>query len=105
MSLREVIGLHFDPQFGSRFWLERAEHLPFDPRTRIRSLDDLAVLGALHREQILERPVLDFVQAYEHGDWEDCRRLGRELVLEDAKATSLYRDSVAWAMESFTGAP
>ena len=51
------------------------------------------------------RPVLDFVQAYEYGDWEDCGRLGRELVLDDAKATCLYRDSVAWAMESFVGAP
>ena len=26
-------------------------------------------------------------------------------IIEDAKATSLYRDSVVWAMESFTGAP
>ena len=46
-------------------------------------------------------PVLDFVQAYEHCRWGDCGRLGRELALEDTKATSIYRDSVAWAMTSF----
>ena len=50
-------------------------------------------------------PVLDFVQAYEHCDWESCGRLGRQLVVDDSRATSLYHDSVTWAMESFAVMP
>jgi acyl-CoA synthetase (AMP-forming)/AMP-acid ligase II len=33
---------HFSPETGSRFWLERARSFGFDPRTDVRSFDDLA---------------------------------------------------------------
>lgn len=33
---------HFDPATGSRFWVERAASLPFDPRRDITTLADLA---------------------------------------------------------------
>ena len=49
------------------------------------------------------RPVLEFVQAYDHCDWEDCGRLALELGLDDRKVTTIYRDAVAWAMQSFDG--
>ncbi|MFE2099027.1 phenazine antibiotic biosynthesis protein [Streptomyces sp. NPDC059468] len=32
---------HFNPDTGSRFWLERAKTLPFDPRSDIRTHEDL----------------------------------------------------------------
>jgi acyl-CoA synthetase (AMP-forming)/AMP-acid ligase II len=32
---------HFDADTGSRFWLDRAAQLPFDPRTDVRTFDDL----------------------------------------------------------------
>ena len=34
---------HFSPDTGSRFWLERAPSLGFDPRTDVRSFDDLTL--------------------------------------------------------------
>jgi phenylacetate-coenzyme A ligase PaaK-like adenylate-forming protein len=34
---------HFGPDTGSPFWLERAKRLDFDPRTDIRTFDDLAL--------------------------------------------------------------
>lgn len=34
---------HFSPETGSPFWLERARTLPFDPRTDVKSHDDLAL--------------------------------------------------------------
>ncbi|MEH0547960.1 phenazine antibiotic biosynthesis protein [Streptomyces sp. B21-105] len=32
---------HFNPDTGSRFWLERAKTLPFDPRSDVRTHEDL----------------------------------------------------------------
>ncbi len=32
---------HFSPQTGSPFWLERLDRLDFDPRTDVRTMDDL----------------------------------------------------------------
>jgi phenylacetate-coenzyme A ligase PaaK-like adenylate-forming protein len=40
--LRTAVQWHFGEETGSRFWLERAETLDFDPRTDIRTFDDLA---------------------------------------------------------------
>ena len=51
------------------------------------------------------RPVLEFVQAYDHCDWEDCGRLAQKLGLDDRKVTTIYRDAVSWAMQSFAGSP
>ena len=50
------------------------------------------------------RRVLDFVEALERGEWDTCRILSAELGLEDATVTKIYRNAVAWAMESFGGA-
>lgn len=63
----EVVDLHFDPERGSRFWLERAARLDFDPREEIRTADDLPRLGPLHREDLVGRPLLDLVPAALHG--------------------------------------
>jgi adenosylmethionine-8-amino-7-oxononanoate aminotransferase len=46
-SMRELLAAamewHFDPKTGSRFWLERAKSLDFDPRKDIRTEADLAM--------------------------------------------------------------
>lgn len=39
--LQETLDWHFDPATGSRFWLDLAEGLDFDPRTDIRTVTDL----------------------------------------------------------------
>lgn len=67
----EVVDLHFDPDCGSRFWLERAALLDFDPREEIRTADDLPRLGALHREDLVGRPLLDLIPVALHDRLSD----------------------------------
>lgn len=68
---------HFGPETGTPFWLERAKSLEFDPRTDIKSFEDLALfpnvtdeLRAVHVEQLIpkgfgSRP--DVVRVIESG--------------------------------------
>lgn len=39
--VRAAVRWHFDPETGSPFWLRRAQSLDFDPRTDVKSWDDL----------------------------------------------------------------
>src|SRR5437879_6253753 len=41
---------HFGPKTGSPFWLERARSLPFDPRTDVKSFQDLALFPNVANE-------------------------------------------------------
>jgi phenylacetate-coenzyme A ligase PaaK-like adenylate-forming protein len=41
--IRAAMEWHFSPETGARFWLDRARSLEFDPRTDVRSFDDLAL--------------------------------------------------------------
>jgi len=65
---------HFDPTWGSRFWLERAAALGLDPRRDIRSLEALHLLGDLTQRDLVGRPLLDFVPRRFH-------RAARDLVV------------------------
>jgi acyl-CoA synthetase (AMP-forming)/AMP-acid ligase II len=41
--IQAAMDWHFSPETGSRFWVERAASLAFDPRTDVRSFDDLTL--------------------------------------------------------------
>jgi hypothetical protein len=41
--VRAAMQWHFDPRTGSPFWLERDRTLGFDPRTDVRTIDDLGL--------------------------------------------------------------
>jgi phenylacetate-coenzyme A ligase PaaK-like adenylate-forming protein len=41
--IRAAMDWHFSPETGSRFWLDRARSLDFDPRTDVRSFDGLTL--------------------------------------------------------------
>jgi phenylacetate-coenzyme A ligase PaaK-like adenylate-forming protein len=41
--IRAAMEWHFSPTTGSRYWLERAESLEFDPRADVRSFEDLTL--------------------------------------------------------------
>jgi phenylacetate-coenzyme A ligase PaaK-like adenylate-forming protein len=45
--LQAAMRWHFSPETGSRFWLERAPSLGFDPRTDIRTFADLVLFPNL----------------------------------------------------------
>jgi phenylacetate-coenzyme A ligase PaaK-like adenylate-forming protein len=41
--IRAAMEWHFNPETGSAYWLQRAKKLSFDPRTDVKSLEDLAL--------------------------------------------------------------
>jgi phenylacetate-coenzyme A ligase PaaK-like adenylate-forming protein len=48
--IRSAMEWHFSPETGSRFWLERAKSLEFDPRTEVKSFEDLRLFPNVTNE-------------------------------------------------------
>jgi phenylacetate-coenzyme A ligase PaaK-like adenylate-forming protein len=48
--IRAAMGWHFSPATGSPFWCKRAESLAFDPRTDVKSFEDLALFPNVTNE-------------------------------------------------------
>jgi phenylacetate-coenzyme A ligase PaaK-like adenylate-forming protein len=75
--VRAAMDWHFSPDTGSRFWLERAASLEFDPRTDVTLLSDLALfpnvaneLRDVHVEDLIPQgygPHPDVVGIFESG--------------------------------------
>lgn len=59
--LVRVIGVHFDPDLGTPFWLDRARDLGCNARTEIRSIADLSILGEQNQTDLADRPLLDYI--------------------------------------------
>jgi hypothetical protein len=70
--LAAVLATHFDPRWGSRFWLERAAGLGFDPRRELRRVADLARLGPTPLEELATRPVEHFLPRRFHDVLHEC---------------------------------
>jgi phenylacetate-coenzyme A ligase PaaK-like adenylate-forming protein len=65
--LERVLAVHFDPDGGTPYWLERAAALGVDVRRRVRTLDDLHLLGTMTPDDLRGRPLRDFVPRRFHG--------------------------------------
>ena len=76
--LRELLGLHFHPRHGSRYWLGRQEGLGWDVCDRVRSEEDLWLLGPTPTDDLRRHPLHDFIPQAFHG------RLDRFVVGETA---------------------
>jgi hypothetical protein len=59
--LAQVLGIHFDPEGGSPYWLEREAALGFDVCVEIRSVSDLPKLGPMDEMALATRPIEDFI--------------------------------------------
>ena len=66
--LTTVLEAHFDPQWGSPFWLNRAKELGFDPRKKVKSMDDIHLLGSVPREMLTHSPVTELLPKVYHDD-------------------------------------
>jgi phenylacetate-coenzyme A ligase PaaK-like adenylate-forming protein len=66
--MRRVFETHFDPKWGSRFWLDRAADKGLNPLRDIRHLDELALLGELGQSDLVGRPLQDFIPRRLHAD-------------------------------------
>lgn len=59
--LARVLAAHFDPHWGTPYWLERRSELGFDPRREIRDVAELVRLGPFPQEALARRPVEHFL--------------------------------------------
>jgi thienamycin biosynthesis protein ThnN len=66
--IASVLALHFDPELGSPYWLERQQQLGFDVRREIHSREDFHRLGPMDVGVLRTRPVTDFVPRSLHRD-------------------------------------
>lgn len=69
--LEEILSLHFDPAWGSPYWLEQAHRLPFDPRKDIRCAEDLLRFPEFPLDALAARPVTDFMPRRYHDQRRD----------------------------------
>jgi thienamycin biosynthesis protein ThnN len=67
--LRDLLDLHFHPEWGSSYWLQRQEQLGWNVRDRIRTLDDLWLLGPMPLADLRRFPVRAFIPRTLHGQW------------------------------------
>lgn len=58
-----IINIHFHPEYGSSFWLEKAKDIRIDPRRDIRRYDDLAMLGFFPIDELRRRDIREFLPA------------------------------------------
>lgn len=61
--LREIIDLHFDPQYGSPYWLAKEKQLRLHARRDIHTVQDLALLGSMDSHVLAEKPIEYFIPA------------------------------------------
>ncbi|HEV3444938.1 MAG TPA: hypothetical protein VG099_09870, partial [Gemmataceae bacterium] len=67
--LRDLLQLHFHPEWGSSYWLERQEQLGWYVRDRVRRLDDLWLLGPMPPADLRRFPVRAFIPRALQGQW------------------------------------
>jgi hypothetical protein len=65
--LRRIVRIHFDPEGGAVYWLERQRALGIDAVAEIRTIADLNRLGPMDERALGEHSVLDFVPRNQHG--------------------------------------
>lgn len=65
--VRRVIGIHFDPDLGTPYWLDRQSSLGIDARREVRSIGCLSLLGTMRPSELAERPLMDFIPRRYHA--------------------------------------
>jgi hypothetical protein len=67
----ELMDCHFDPEWGTPYWTERCKELSFDPRTEVRTIEDLKRFGPFPEEDLRKGPSSRFVPKRYHQDLRD----------------------------------
>lgn len=81
--LIHILETHFDPVWGTPYWLEQRGRLDFSPLSDIKSLDDLARFPGVPRTALASRPVTDFIPRRFHD------RLAAFVTCETGGATGM----------------
>jgi hypothetical protein len=95
--LCELLSLHFHPDYGSRYWLMREEELGWDICDRVRTLEDLWLLGPMPLAHLREFSLRDFIPRGLH------RQMSRFIVGETA-GTSGRPCATAYREDEFQAA-
>ena len=82
IKLEHVLRIHFDANRGTPYWLEKQRELGIDAVKRIRTVEDLTILGPMKERALAERPIEDFIPRvfHENNDYllaETAGTLGR----------------------------
>jgi hypothetical protein len=89
--LRDMLALHFHPEHGSVYWLKRQDELGWEVRDRVRTVDNLWLLGPTPLSDLRRFALREFIpRAFHH-------ELHRFVIGETAGTTgepraSAYRD-------------
>jgi hypothetical protein len=67
--LRGLLDLHLHPDQGSVYWLRRQEELGWPVRDRVRTRDDLWLLGPTPLDDLRRFPLREFIPRALHGQW------------------------------------
>lgn len=59
--LREVLATHFDPKWGTAYWLDRARDRGIDPCREIKTVEDLSRFGEMTQADLRQRPLVDYI--------------------------------------------
>jgi hypothetical protein len=79
--IKKILALHFHPESGSPYWLERQQQLGFKVTEVIRSHHDFHRLGVMEVEALRTRPITDFIPQTLH------RKLSSHLLSETGGTT------------------
>jgi thienamycin biosynthesis protein ThnN len=88
--LRALLDLHFHPQHGSKYWLQRQTQLGWNVCDRVRTDEDLWLLGPTPTAD-LRRTVLDFIPQAFHGCLEQFV-VGETAGTSGSPCATAYRD-------------
>ena len=59
--LAKVLAIHFDPNLGTPYWLDRQHQLGIDARKDIRSIDTLSLLGEMSQRDLAGQDLRAFI--------------------------------------------
>ena len=79
--IKKILALHFHPEQGSPYWLERQQQIDFKVTETIRSHYDFHRLGVMAVEALRTRPITDFIPLALH------RNLSSHLLSETGGTT------------------
>jgi thienamycin biosynthesis protein ThnN len=89
--LRDLLRLHCHPEGGSAYWLARQERLGWSIRDRVRTLEDLWLLGPTPLEDLRRFPVRAFIPRALRRQWPRFV-LGETAGTSGQPCTTVYRD-------------
>ena len=66
--LRHILEIHFHPDQGARYWIDRAREKGIVISRDIKTVDDMIAFGPMDENALASRPVEDFIPQCFHGE-------------------------------------